>query len=168
MEKGKIELKKLSINDGKDVYDMLQKMPEDENGFMNGASGLSYEAYEKWLVRENEIAEGVGLESWMVPQTCYWLYIDGKPAGFGKIRHALTESLLVEGGNVGYAVLEEYRGKGYGTAFLGELVMKSKELGVKEILLTINSYNTASIKMGLANGGVVEKEENDKTYVWIR
>ena len=29
------EWKPLSASDGKDVYDMLQEMPHDENGFMN-------------------------------------------------------------------------------------------------------------------------------------
>ena len=30
------ELRKLSIHDGDDVYNMLQTLPANENGFMNG------------------------------------------------------------------------------------------------------------------------------------
>ena len=33
-----IELKKLTAQDGSDVYDFLQTLPKDENGFINGAA----------------------------------------------------------------------------------------------------------------------------------
>lgn len=38
-----IELKKLSINDGMDIYEMLQEMPADENGLINRVNGMSFE-----------------------------------------------------------------------------------------------------------------------------
>ena len=37
------ELRKLSTDDGRDLYDMLQKLPKDENGFTNGCNGITYE-----------------------------------------------------------------------------------------------------------------------------
>ena len=39
------KLKKISAEDGRDIYDMLQTMPKDENGLINNANGLSYEEF---------------------------------------------------------------------------------------------------------------------------
>ena len=43
------KLKKISAEDGRDIYDMLQTMPKDENGLINNANGLSYEEFKAWL-----------------------------------------------------------------------------------------------------------------------
>ena len=48
----KIELKKLSVKDGLDIYNLLQDIPKEENGFNNSANGLTYEEYKDWLVKE--------------------------------------------------------------------------------------------------------------------
>ena len=37
-----IELKKLSADDGMDVYTLLQEIPKEENGLVNNANGLSF------------------------------------------------------------------------------------------------------------------------------
>ena len=44
-DKVNLRLKKLSADDGHDIYDMLQSMPKDENGLINKANGLSYEDF---------------------------------------------------------------------------------------------------------------------------
>ena len=48
-----IELKRLSPDDGRDVYNMLREIPGDENGFINGCSGMSYEEYKSWLIKSD-------------------------------------------------------------------------------------------------------------------
>ncbi len=72
-----IELRKLSLDDGIEVYNMLQEIPKDENGFVNGCNGRTFEEYKKWLVKSDNIANGVGLENWMVPQSTFWIVCDG-------------------------------------------------------------------------------------------
>ena len=47
------ELIKLSAACGRDIYDMLQSIPADENGLMNDAHGRSYEDYKAWLEKRN-------------------------------------------------------------------------------------------------------------------
>ena len=37
------ELRKLSVNDGMDVYQMLQDIPLDENGLQNKVNGMTFE-----------------------------------------------------------------------------------------------------------------------------
>ena len=39
------ELRKLSANDGRDVYDLLQEIPKEENGFGNNANGMTYDQF---------------------------------------------------------------------------------------------------------------------------
>lgn len=161
------ELRKLSVNDGIDVYDMLQEIPKDENGFLNGCNGRTYEEFKKWLVKSDNISKGIGLEEWMVPQDTYWLYIDEQPVGCGKLRHYLTESLMEEGGHGGYAIRPSYRGKGYGKLLLKLLIEIAVGKGIKRLLLTVQNHNTASIKVALANDGIVEKITESRHYIWI-
>lgn len=163
-----IEIKKLSLDDGKDIYQMLQSIPKNENGFINSANGKRYEEYKEWLAKAmgNSLQEGV-IDGWKVPETTYWLYENGKPVGYGKIRHFLTDKLLADGGNVGYAIIPSARNKGLGKAFLKLLIAESELLGVERVLLTIREENKASLEVALANGGVVEKNEAGKYYIWI-
>lgn len=164
----RIEIRKLSIDDGRDIYDMLQKLPSNENGFINSVNGKSFEEFREWLraADENSRQDHV-IDGWKVPQTTYWLLKDEKPVGYGKVRHFMTDNLLADGGNVGYAVVSEARNSGLGKILLARLLDESKKLGIKKVLLTIRKDNQASVKVALANGGVVDKIENDKYYIWI-
>ena len=100
-----IELKKLSINDGLDVYNMLQDIPLDENGYHNSANGITYEEYKEWLVKKEKDANQIGIiDGWRVPQTTFVLYEDGVPVGYGSIRHFLTDALREVGGHIGYCI----------------------------------------------------------------
>lgn len=162
-----IELRQLSVNDDVNVYDMLQEIPKDENGVINGCNGRTFESYKKWLIKSDNTAKGIGLEDWMVPQSTYWLYIDGIPVGFGKIRHYLTEKLREEGGHVGYTIRPSYRNKGYGKLLLGLLIEKANAMGIDKILITVQNHNVYSVKVALANGGIVEKVTDQRHIIWI-
>ena len=163
-----IEIKKLSLDNGEDLYQMLQSIPANENGFVNSVNGKSYKEFKEWLLKamNNSLQKGV-LDGWKVPETTYWLYEDGKPVGYGKIRHFLTDKLLADGGNVGYAIIPSERNKGLGKVLLKLLLQESKVLNANRVLLTIREENKASLAVALANGGVVEKTEAGKYYIWI-
>ena len=162
------ELRAISQADGLDVYDMLQSLPKDENGFMNGTGGKTYEEYKEWIKAKvaESLQEGI-VRGYKVPQTTYWLYVDGKPVGMGKLRRFLTDALKVAGGHIGYAIAPQYRGKGYGKLILKLLLEEAKRIGLGEVLLTIHTDNAASLSVAKANGGQVKKEENGRYYVWI-
>lgn len=161
-------LKRLSINDGRDIYDMLQAIPRDENGFINGVNGMSFDEYKAWLVREDENSKKTEIEDgWKVPQTSFWLYAEGKPVGVGKIRHFLTDKLRQVGGHVGYAIVPDERGKGFGKLLLKELLVEAKKLGVDRALITVQNGNAASIKVALANGGVIEDVNDIRHFIWV-
>ena len=40
-----IELRKANLKDAKKEYDLLQKIPAEENGLNNNAHGLTYEEF---------------------------------------------------------------------------------------------------------------------------
>lgn len=163
-----IILKKLTVDDGMDIYEMLQELPADENGFLNPVAGKTFEEYQEWLKRAVKNAEQKGIiDGWKVPQTTFWLYEDDRPVGYGKIRHFLTDKLLEEGGNVGYSLCPQARNRGLGKIFLSLLLAEGAKLGVDRFLLTIHSDNEPSVHVALANGGRIEKQTEELLYIWI-
>jgi len=162
-----IELRLLTITDGYDTYEMLQEIPEYENGYANRCHGRSFEDYKKWLVKSENNSRGIDLESWKVPQEVYWLYIDGKPVGQGKVRYQLSDLLREQGGHIGYVIRPSERNKGYGTILLKLLLEKTKNRGIERVLITVLNHNTPSIKVALNNGGIIEKENDQRKYIWF-
>lgn len=163
-----IELRKLSAEDGVDIYEMLQEIPADENGYVNGVHGMNCEEYREWLAREEENAKKTELEDgWKVPQTTYWLHADGRPVGQGKIRHFLTDALRQAGGNIGYTIRPSERGKGYGAELLRLLRREAAQMGMDRALVTVHNGNTASIRTALRNGGVIERIDEVRHFIWV-
>lgn len=139
-----LELKKLSVDDGFDVYKMLQEIPSEENGLLNKANGLTFDEYKEWLIAKQRDAEQKGIvDGWKVPSTTFWLYVDGIPVGFGSIRHFLTEALSQTGGHIGYGIAPQFRGNGYGNEILRLLLKKADEIGLEKVLVTVDLDNIA-------------------------
>ena len=162
------ELRKLSVGDGLDVYEMLQAIPKDENGLINNANGMTYDEYKSWLIKKQQEAEQTGLvDGWKVPSTTYWLYVDGVPVGFGNVRAFLTEALKKAGGHIGYGIMPEHRSKGYGKILLKLLLQKAREADIEKALLTIHRDNLPSQAVALANGGVITEKTDERVWIWI-
>ncbi|MEA4894550.1 MAG: GNAT family N-acetyltransferase [Oscillospiraceae bacterium] len=163
-----IVLKKLSAEDGIDIYEMLQEIPKDENGFLNAVCGKTFEEYKQWLADNEAFSNATNLEDgWKVPTSTYWLYIDNRPVGMGRIRHFLTDKLREEGGHTGYAIRPSARHNGYATILLRELRTEAKKLGIDKMLLTIQNENLYSLKVAIANHGVMERKNEIRSFVWI-
>ena len=159
-------LKKLSLDDGKKIYDMLQEIACNDNGFHNKANGMTYKEFRKWLKKEYEVDKGK-LEKWMVPQTSYWLYDDDKPVGYGRIRHCLNDSLEQTGGHIGYAIRSTERGKGYGNAILTLLLEECKKLNIGTVQIGANTDNIPSNKVILKHNGVLFRCSDNKNFYHI-
>ena len=159
-----LTIKKLSPNDGKDIYDMLQNINAEENEFKNTAYGLTYNEFKNWLKQQDDCSKGLNLPEGYVPQYIYWLMEEDVPIGIGKIRFELNNHSRLIGGNIGYAIALPFRGKGYATTFLKMLLDKADEIGVIEKLLTVEKYNPASKKVIEKNGGILIKENSDRWY----
>ena len=50
-----IELKKLAATDGIEIYEMLQELPANENGFVNRIAGMSFNEYKEWLKNAEQV-----------------------------------------------------------------------------------------------------------------
>jgi len=121
---------------------------------------------------ESEVDENI-LPADFVPHTTYWLRReDGRIVGAVNIRHRLNDRLLRVGGHIGYGIRPSERQKGYATAILAMSLDITRELGLKKVLVVCDSWNTASEKTILKNGGVLESDytEEDGNVVrryWI-
>ena len=163
-----LRIQKASIYDGIDIYRFLQELPADENGFINSAAGKNFEEYQFWLqnVVANSAQEGI-VDGWKVPQSTYWLFLNNRPIGYGKIRHFLTDNLKETGGHIGISIHPHFRANGYGKAFIGLLKPECQELGISELLCTIKNQNKASIQTALACGGVIDRVTEARHYITI-
>jgi predicted acetyltransferase len=161
------ELRLAAEDDGTDVYGMLQEMLPNDNGFENGAHGISVEEYKVWLKRRVSFSLGQELADWQVPENTYWLYVDGLPVGYGKLRHRLTEALKEAGGHIGYGIRPTQRGKGYGSLILKLLLVKAGELGIAEVLIDCFAGNEPSRKVIEANRGVLARRTDKRLYYHV-
>lgn len=79
-----------------------------------------------------------------------------KIIGIIDLRHTLNE-FLKDLGNCGYSVRPSERKKGYATEMLRQLLEAAKDAGMKELHLSVEQDNTASIKVIQKNGGLYER-----------
>lgn len=158
-----MHLQKLSVEDGVEIYQMLQDIGAKENSFTNPVHGMNYKEFKEWLVRQDQWSRGENLPEGFVTESVFWLY-DGVPVGIGKIRHELTEHSRRIGGNIGYAVSLKYRNHGYGKKLLSLLLQEAKKLEVPEIILTVDKYNEASKRVIEMNGGKLYDENNERWF----
>lgn len=134
-----IELRKAAVTDGMDIYEMLQELPADENGFINQAAGMRFHEYKEWLKGKVQNAEQTGIvDGWKVPATTFWLFEDGRPVGCGSVRHFLTDKLLEQGGNIGYSIRPSDRNRGLGKVLLSLLIDESRKMGIDRLLSLIH------------------------------
>lgn len=161
-----IFLKKLSLSDDEKIYDMLQEIACNDNGFHNKVNGMSYKEFKGWLKREFAVDNGK-LEKWMVPQTSYWLYDNDKPIGYGRIRHCLNENLSQTSGHIGYAIRISERGKGYGNTILTLLLEECKKLNIDKVQIGANIDNIASNKIILKHNGILFRCSDNKYFYTI-
>ena len=163
-----IKLIELTLGEPEDIFNMVKEIgPGEENGFVNSLYNDRFEEFHHTLQRNIEFSKGLGLEPQYVPQTIYWLYINDRPVGYGKLRHRLNEKLLEYGGHIGYTIRPSERNKGYGKLILEELLVKAKELNIDEVLVTCDQNNTSSRKVIEANNGKLADCNNGECRYWI-
>ncbi|MEK8131535.1 GNAT family N-acetyltransferase [Paenibacillus filicis] len=162
-----IELRPANLTDGRDIYNMIVEIGSGENGYVNSGFDIDYAEFPRFLREKIEMAAGLNLPSSHVPQTTYWLVIDSKPVGIGKLRHYLNENLKKSGGHVGYTIRPSERGKGYGTIILRELIREAKQMNIKDVLLTCDETNLPSRKVIEAIAGQLQSIQSGKCFYLI-
>jgi predicted acetyltransferase len=163
-----VELRKLTAREDQDIRDMILELGPGENGFVNSLYLENKAEFQAGMERNLAMSQGLNLAPHQVPQTIYWLYVNGVPVGYGKLRHRLNDHLRKRGGHIGYTIRPSQRGKGYGRIMLQELLKEAKILGIRDALLTCDEANAASRRIIEANGGRLEDVADGICRNWIR
>ncbi len=164
----KIQLRELSTNDKEDIFQMIREIGPGENGYINSEYEMDYRDFPSYLKGRIKISRGIDLGPQYVPQTMYWLLIDERPVGIGKLRHYLNDDLRRVGGHIGYTIRPSERGKGYGTILLRELIKEAKAKGIDELLLTCEERNIPSKRVIEGNNGELFDILDGKCRYWIK
>ena len=163
-------LKEINLADAQKEYEVIHRMPEDENGFMNPDHDVSYKTFvEKVIPGYIDASVGIHLKEGYVPSTKYFLWEDEHIVGVFNFRHYLNAYLKEGAGHIGYSILPEYRGKGYGTKGLRLLLeMVDTLVPEDEIYMSCAKSNTASLHVMLNNGAYIHHEDEKEYYTRIK
>ncbi|MCC7408536.1 MAG: GNAT family N-acetyltransferase [Phycisphaeraceae bacterium] len=116
------------------------------------------EDYEACVRRLLSWRTGQGSPPDGVPTSVFLLMRGCRILGECSLRHRLTDALRDDGGHISYAVRPTERGKGYGTYILSRVLEQARLLGLRDVLLTCDRTNTASVRVIQKNGGVLTSE----------
>lgn len=155
LEKPSLELENTYI----DYITEWEESGEEIVPFVSRRNGLDYkELFYRWEVLSTDRAYDHGF----VPSSLYFL-VDENNRIYGAIhiRHVLNESLLKNGGHIGYGIRPSERKKGYVTLMLSSTLPIAKSLGIHRVLVTCDKNNHASARTIMKNGGVLENEIRD-------
>ena len=106
-------------------------------------------------------------------KTHLWAIAEGRFVGRIAIFHGLTEALRRSGGHIGYDTVPSCRGRGVATEMLRRALPVARGLGLREVLITCDDTNAASIRVVERNGGELRAtrslgaERPLKRYYWI-
>ena len=151
------------------AYDLQKSFAPNENGFVNGAYGLSRQAFSEFVQLRKRNSQGLDLPEGHVPDTVYVLEDDSEGyVGIVKLRHRLNDALRQGAGHIGYGIRKEYRGRGYATAALSLALDEARKIVPEdEIYLSVRKDNSASLKVQLRNGARVDHESGEEYFTRI-
>lgn len=144
-------------------YALSYKRINDNHYFNKYKKAL--DNFKDYLTDLHDYSMGENLPKETVITSTFWLIDKKEVVGVVRIRHQEVQY----GGHIGYDISPDYRNKGYGSDILKLALKKAIKIGINEVILTCNIYNTASKRIiEKASGKLLEtvfdKEENEHLY----
>jgi predicted acetyltransferase len=155
-----LELRRPRLDDEAEVMRAGQATtPEVPHFLHHYQEGMTFRRYLEVL---DEQERGVDLPPGWVPSTFLFAFVEERIVGRVSIRHHLTDALTHVGGHVGYAVVPEFRRRGYATVMLRlALDIAHDQLGIDRVMISCDDDNVGSIRTIERNGGVLENVVTD-------
>src|SRR4249919_2486714 len=139
------------------MIELRKPRTDDEDAFLKARSAVPADnptflrdyrqdmAYIDFLRLLDDHRAGRGLPPDVSPSSFLFAFVHGRIVGRASIRHALIQPLGSAAGHIGYAVLPEFRNRGYATRILREAVrFAHAELGLARVLVTCDDDNAVS------------------------
>jgi len=127
-----------------------------------GAEGFVFaflqqgQSFGEFVQMVEDSRRGRSLDHGWVKSTWLLADVDSDVVGRSSIRFELNDSLLIEGGHIGYAVRPNYRRRGHASEILRQSLVVARSGGVDRVLVTCDDSNLGSRRVIEANGGVLE------------
>lgn len=128
-------------------------------------------SYEKWLKKiTNDTDISTVSANWVVTDTFFAVRkTDNKIVGMCELRHC-TDDIIKDFGQIGYDTRPTERKKGYATEMVNELLNVAQKLNMKEVFISVENNNFASIKIIKKFKGIYQKNffiNNIEIYNYI-
>ncbi len=154
-----IKLVRPTIELKSEALDYRQEHFDNNELIINGSELFDkIDSYEEWLKKVNNNSKIETVDpNWVLTDTFFAIREDdNRIIGIIDLRHTLNE-FLKDFGNSGYSVRPSERKKGYATEMLRLLLKYAKEIGLKELHISVERDNIPSIKTIVKNGGKIER-----------
>ena len=159
-----LELREPRLEDENNILAFRKTFAEEKTYFpMEGiANYLVIDNYENWLKKKVREETDVYSDEKYTEMT--YILVDENNYIYGScnIRYPLVGNLINLGGNIGYAIRPNERGKGYGTELLKLATLKCKELGLEKMLITARVENIQSNGLIKKCGGIQDTDYIDE------
>ena len=150
-----LELRRPRLDEESEVIRAWQATAREVPHFLHHyQEGVPFRRYLEVL---DEQERGVDLPPGHVPSTFLFAFVEERIVGRVSIRHRLTDALTQVGGHVGYAVVPEFRRRGYATVMLRlALDIARDQLGIDRVMVSCDDDNVGSIRTIERNGGILQ------------
>jgi len=152
-----LEIRELSSADEQQAIDAHQAMLADDFEFLPTWS--RNEQWEDYVYRMNAGRRGEHIPEGWVRSALFAAFDEaGELVGRVSVRYELNDSLVQNGGHIGYGVLPEHRRRGIAMALCQFGLAELAQAVVPRALLTCDSTNTGSKKTIENCGGALDPE----------